>query len=72
MGQLGMTGELTSVRHPAKRQRTLAALQELVHRAALVTHKARQIFLDFGQSIGCITLLNTLRSRLCYSRGTFC
>ena len=31
-------------------------LQELVHRAALVIHKARQIILDFGQDIGRITL----------------
>ncbi|MDM7480719.1 MAG: hypothetical protein P3W96_001695, partial [Halomonas sp.] len=49
MGQLGMTGELSPVRHPAKRRRIRTVLQELVHRAALVIHKARQIILDFGQ-----------------------
>uniref|UniRef100_UPI000A40DBE0 transposase n=1 Tax=Vreelandella aquamarina TaxID=77097 RepID=UPI000A40DBE0 len=48
MGQLGMTGELSPVRHPAKRRRIRTVLQELVHRAALVIHKARQIILDFG------------------------
>jgi len=41
MGQLGMTGELSPVRHPAKRRRLRTVLQELVHRAALVIHKWR-------------------------------
>ncbi|WP_432415228.1 transposase [Chromohalobacter israelensis] len=72
MGQLGMTGELSPVRHPAKRRRLRTVLQELVHRAALVIHKARQIILDFGQDIGRMTVLNTLRSRLRYPRGTPC
>ena len=66
MGQLGMTGELSPVRHPAKRRRLRTVLQELVHRAALVIHKARQIILDFGQDIGRMTVLKTLRSRLRY------
>jgi hypothetical protein len=72
MGQLGMTGELSPVRHPAKRRRIRTVLQELVHRAALVIHKARQIILDFGQDIGRITVLSTLRSRLRYPRGSPC
>src|SRR5699024_2824368 len=72
MGQLGMTGELSPVRHPAKRRRIRTVLQELVHRAALVVQKARQIILDFGQDIGRMTVLNTLRSRLRYPRGTPC
>ena len=72
IGQLGMTGELSPVRHPAKRRRIRTVLQELVHRAALVIHKARQIILDFGQDIGRMTVLNTLRSRLRYPRGTPC
>ena len=72
MGQLGMTGELSPVRHPAKRRRLRTVLQELVHRAAVVIHKARQIILDFGQDIGRMTVLNTLRSRLRYPRGSPC
>jgi len=52
MGQLGMTGELSPVRHPAKRRRLRTVLQELVHRAALVIHKARQVILDFGEDVG--------------------
>ena len=72
MGQLGMTGELSPVRHPAKRRRIRTVLQELVHRAAVVVHKARQIILDVGQDIGRMTVLNTLRSRLRYPRGSPC
>ena len=72
IGQLGMSGELRPVRHPAKRRRIRTVLQELVHRAALVIHKARQIILDFGQDIGRMTVLKTLRSRLRYPRGTPC
>jgi len=72
MGQLGMTGELSPVRHPAKRRRIRTVLQELVHRAALVIHKARQIILDFGQDIGRMTLLKTLRARLRYPRRSPC
>ena len=56
----------------AKRRRLRTVLQELVHRAALVIHKARQIILDFGQDIGRMTVLKTLRSRLRYPRGTPC
>ena len=72
MGQLGMTGEISPVRHPAKRRRLRTVLQELVHRAALVIHKARQIILDFGQDIGRMTVLKTLRTRLRYPRGSPC
>ncbi|MDR5900152.1 IS1380 family transposase [Halomonas vilamensis] len=72
MGQLGMTGELSPVRHPAKRRRIRTVLQELVHRAALVIHRARQIILDFGQDIGRMAVLNTLRARLRYPRESPC
>jgi len=72
MGQLGMTGELSPVRHPAKRRRLRTVLQELVHRAALVIHKARQIILDFGQDIGRMTVLKTLRTRFRYPKAAPC
>lgn len=72
MGQLGMTGELSPVRHPAKRRRIRTVLQELVHRAAIVVHKARQVILDFGQDVGRMTVLNTLRTRLRYPKRSPC
>ncbi|PWW32648.1 transposase [Chromohalobacter israelensis] len=72
MGQLGMTGELSPVRHPAKRRRLRTVLQELVHRAALVIHKARQTILDFGQDVGRMTVLKTLRHRFRYPKTAPC
>ncbi|RCV88327.1 hypothetical protein DU506_14975 [Vreelandella rituensis] len=58
--------------HLAKRRRLRTVLQKLVHRAAFVIHKARQIILDVGQDIGRMTVLNSLRRRLRYPRGTPC
>ena len=72
MGQLGMTGELSPVRHPAKRRRIRTVLQELVHRAAIVVHKARQVILDFGQDVERMTVLNTLGTRLRYPKRPPC
>ncbi len=71
-GFAGITGELSPVRHPAKRRRLRTVLQELVHRAALVIHKARQIILDFGQDIGRMTVLKTLRRRFRYPKAAPC
>ncbi len=48
-GQLGLTGELSPVRHPAKRRRLRTVLQEIIYRAAQFIRKARQLILDFGQ-----------------------
>jgi hypothetical protein len=50
IGQLGLTGELAPVRHPAKRRRIKTVLQELMYRAAQFIRKARQRILDFGRS----------------------
>jgi hypothetical protein len=49
IGQLGLTGELSPVRHPAKRRRLRTVLQEIIYRAAQFILKARQRILDFGQ-----------------------
>lgn len=49
IGQLGLTGELSPVRHPAKRRRLRTVLQELMYCAAQFVRKARQWVLDFGQ-----------------------
>jgi hypothetical protein len=46
IGQLGLTGELAPVRHPAKRRRLKTVLQELMYRAAQFICKARQRSLD--------------------------
>ena len=49
IGQLGLTGAFSPVRHPAKRRRLRTVLQEIIHRAAQFIRKARQLILDFGQ-----------------------
>lgn len=52
IGQLGLTGEMSPVRHPAKRRRLKTVLQEVMYRAAQFIAKARRLFLDFGACAG--------------------
>ena len=49
IGQMGLLGEFSPVRHPAKRRRIKTVLQEIMYRAAQFIRKARQRVLDFGQ-----------------------
>lgn len=48
IGQLGLTGEISPVKHPAKRRRIRTVLQEVMYRAAQFIAKARKLILDFG------------------------
>jgi len=48
IGQLGLTGEISPVKHPAKRRRIRTVLQEVMYRAAQFITKARRLILDFG------------------------
>ena len=49
LGQLGLTGKISPVRHPAKRRRLKTVLQEIMFRAAKFVDHARQLILDFGR-----------------------
>jgi hypothetical protein len=49
VGQRGLLGETSPVRHPAKRRRIKTVLQEIMYRAAQYIRKARQRVLDFGR-----------------------
>jgi len=49
IGQRGLLGEFSPVRHPAKRRRIKTVLQEIMYRAAQFIRKARKLILDFGQ-----------------------
>jgi hypothetical protein len=51
LGQLGLTGTIAPVRHPAKRRRLKTVLQEIMYRAAKVVAHARQWVLDFGRGV---------------------
>lgn len=49
LGQLGLTGEIAPIRHPAKRRRLKTVLQEIMYRAAKFAAHARKLILDFGR-----------------------
>lgn len=48
VGQLGLTGDISPVKHPAKRRRIRTVLQEVMYRAAQFIARARKRVLDFG------------------------
>lgn len=64
IGQLGLTGELAPVRHPAKRRRIRTVLQELRYRAAQFIRKARQRILDFGRTCPVVAVLSAVQADL--------
>jgi len=51
IGQLGLTGEIAPIRHPAKRRRLKTVLQEVMYRAAKFVAHARNLVLDFGRGV---------------------
>lgn len=51
LGQLGLTGEIAPIRHPAKRRRIKTVLQEIMYRAAKFVAHARRLVLDFGRGV---------------------
>ncbi|QGU33921.1 IS1380 family transposase [Thermochromatium tepidum] len=51
LGQLGLTGEIAPIRHPAKRRRLKTVLQEIMYRAAKFVAHARKRVLDFGRNV---------------------
>ncbi len=65
LGQLGLTGEIAPIRHPAKRRRLKTVLQELMYRAAKFVEHARRLVLDFGRNFaGHIKVFVALQERL--------
>ncbi len=65
LGQLGLTGEIAPIRHPAKRRRLKTVLQELMYRAAKFVEHARRLVLDFGRNFAChIKVFVALQERL--------
>lgn len=51
LGQVGLTGAITPIRHPAKRRRIRTVLQEIMYRAAKFSAHARRLILDFGRHV---------------------
>jgi hypothetical protein len=64
-GQLGLTGEITPIRHPAKRRRLKTVLQEIMYRAAKFVAHARKLVLDFGRGVAAhVNVFIALQERL--------
>lgn len=65
IGQLGLTGEIAPIRHPAKRRRLKTVLQEIMYRAAKFVEHARSLVLDFGRNFaGHVKVFMALQDRL--------
>lgn len=65
LGQLGLTGEIAPIRHPAKRRRIKTVLQEIMYRAAKFVAHARRLVLDFGRGVTAhVKVFATLQNRL--------
>lgn len=65
LGQLGLTGEITPIRHPAKRRRLKTVLQEIMYRAARMVEHARKLILDFGAGVAAhVEIFMNLQDRL--------
>jgi hypothetical protein len=65
LGQLGLTGEVAPIRHPAKRRRLKTVLQEIMYRAAKFVAHARRLILDFGRNFaGHVRVFVALQDRL--------
>jgi hypothetical protein len=65
LGQLGLTGEIAPIRHPAKRRRLKTVPQEVMYRAVKFVAHARKLILDFGRGVAAhAQVFITLRDRL--------
>ncbi|MCP5319671.1 MAG: IS1380 family transposase [Pseudomonadales bacterium] len=66
VGQLGLTGTLSPVRHPAKRRRLKTVLQEVMYRAAQFITHARRVLLDFGRGVEAhVRVFDAVQAHLC-------
>jgi hypothetical protein len=67
IGQLGLLGDKTPVRHPAKRRRIKTVIQELMYLAARLIAKGRRLWLRFSRHSGLsFEAFNTVYHRLAY------
>lgn len=70
LGQVGLTGEIAPIRHPAKRRRIKTVLQEIMYRAAKFVAHARRLVLDFGRNVAAhVKVFVTLQDRLWAATG---
>ena len=65
IGQLGLLGDYSPVRHPAKRRRLKTVIQELVYLAARLVSSARRLKLRFSRHCPAFEAFSLVYNRLC-------
>ena len=66
IGLMGLTGELSPVRHPAKRRRLRTVMQELMYLAARLVSSGRRLTLKFSQHCPGFAAFNHVYHQLAY------
>jgi hypothetical protein len=66
IGQNGLIGPLSPIRHPAKRRRIRTVMQELMYLAARIIHTGRRVKLTFGRQCTVRPLFEGLYDQLAY------
>ncbi len=66
IGLMGLTGELSPVRHPAKRRRIRTVMQELMYLAAQVIETGRRLKLQFSHYCPAFSAYQLVYNRLAY------
>ncbi len=66
IGLMGLTGELSPVRHPAKRRRIRTVMQELMYLAARLIASGRQLLLRFSRHCPGFKAFEHVYNRLAY------
>ena len=67
LGQEGLTGPGTPLRHRAVRRRIRTVIQELMYRAARVVESGRRLKLAFGRHCRIVPIFDTLYQRLAWT-----
>jgi hypothetical protein len=66
IGQLGLLGDRSPVRHPAKRRRIRTVIQELMYRAARLIETGRKLKLRFSRHCSAFDAFHGVYNRLAY------
>ena len=66
IGQLGLTGEKSPVRHPAKRRRIRTVVQELMYLAGRLVQTGRRLKLALGRHCPAAAIFQRLYEQLAY------
>ena len=64
IGQLGLLGEKSPIRHPAKRRRIKTVIQELIYRAARLVRTSRRLYLRFSKHCPAYSSFSDVYGRL--------